>query len=373
MLFRILLLSLSLVISSAYAATDVNLGVIYDAKDPQQMAAWQGVQLAVSQSQHDKKSDYKFSLIGIDASTTQSLIIAANNLQDKEKLPVILGLGGNAQITILAPIILSADKMARNKVLISADATSVDLLKQYAQQYFSVSASENVLAGAAAQFILNQLHRERVLVLYQNNNQSKKWANYFAEAFTHIQGNVALNKNLELGVTPELVEAIHAARGRVIYLAASNQEAIAYIKQLRQAGIKLPIMLSADLNGMTLDKNWAEGVFYTTQTYFDKNFESDEMTAFLKQYNEQYKKKPSSTQVVLGYDATLLAIMAIRQADSLDADKIAQAIKKMQMFPAASGLMNFVALTPLKVVTIIKITNGKTNIAAMSRPQYIAQ
>ena len=373
MLFRILLLSLSLLLSSAYAATNVNIGVIYDAKDPQQLAAWQGAQLAIAQSQHDQKSDYKFSLVSIEANNTQSLTIAASNLQDKEKLPVILALGGNAQISVLAPIILSADKMATNKVLISADATSVALLKQYTQQYFSVSASENVLSGAAAQFIFNQLHRERALVLYQNNSQSKQWADYFVEAFTHIQGDVALNKNLELGVTPELIQAIHAARGRVIYLAASNSDAIAYIKQLRQAGIKLPIMLSADLNGTTFDKAWADGVFYTTQTYFDKNFESDEMESFLKLYTEQDKKQPSSTNAVLGYDTALLAITAIRQADSLEPAKIAQAIKKMQMFPAASGIMNFAPLTPLKVVTIIKLTAGKANIAAMSRPQYIAK
>ncbi len=373
MLFRILLLSLSLLLSSAYASTNVNLGVIYDAKDPQQLAAWQGAQLAVAQSQNDKKSDYKFSLIAVEASTTQSLTIAASNLQDKQKLPIILSLGGNAQVSILAPIILSADKMATNKVLISTDATSVALLKRYTQHYFSVSASENVLSGAAAQFIFNQLHRERALVLYQNNNQSKEWADYFTEAFTHIQGNVALNKSLELGVTPELVAAIHAARGRVIYLAASNQDAIVYIKQLRQAGIKLPIMLSADLSNTPLDKTWADGLFYTTQTYFDKNFESDEMESFLKLYTEQYKKKPSSTKVVLGYDTALLAMTAIRQADSLEPVKIAQAIKKMQMFPAASGIMNFAPITPLKVVTIIKLTAGKANIAAMSRPQYIAK
>ena len=356
MLFRILLLSFGLFLSSAYAVTNVNIGVIYDPNDPQQKAAYQGAQLAVGQSQKDDKSEYKFTLV---PNSTQA--------------PVILSLDGNASITANAPSILPVATMATNSVLISASATSVELLQQYPQHYFSVSASDAVLAGAAAQFIFNQLHRERALVLFQNNKESQDFADYFSHAFLHLKAQVVLTKPIVGQITPELVEEIHTARGRVIYLAASGSQAINYIKQLRQAGVKLPIMLSADLSNVTLDKTWAEGIFYTTQTYFDKNFESDEMTAFLKQYTEQYKAKPKSTATVLGYDAALLAITAIRNAHSIDPQKIAVTIKNMKMFPAASGLINFSPPIPLKVVTIVKLTNGKANIAAMSQPQYIAK
>lgn len=358
MLTRILLLILSVLVSSTYAATKVDIGVIYDPKDPQQKAAYQGVQLAIAQSQNIKKSEYKFSVIEVEANNTQ--------------VPVILALGGNNQVAVLGPIILPADKIVSDKVLISAGATAVNLLQQYPQHYFSVSASDNVQAGAAAQFIFNQLHRERAIVLAQDNTESAHFADYFVGAFTHINGEIVLNKSLAAGVTPELLDEIHAARGRVIYLAANNQDVINYIKQLRQAGVKLPIMLSADLIGVTLDKTWAEGVFYTTQTYFDKNFESDEMESFIKLYTEQYQKKPANLNIVLGYDTALLAMTAIRRADSTEPQKIANAIKQMKMFPAAGGLINFQALTPLKVVTIIKLTNGKASIAAMSTPQYIA-
>ena len=97
------------------------------------------------------------------------------------------------------------------------------------------------------------------------------------------------------------------------------------------------------------------------------------MASFLKLYTEQYKTKPKGTATVLGYDAALLAITAIRNANSTDPQKIAIAIKNMHMFPAASGLINFNAPIPLKVVTVVKLTNGKANIAAMNRPQYIAK
>jgi branched-chain amino acid transport system substrate-binding protein len=360
MLLRVLLISLSFVISSAYAAANVNIGVIYDPKDPQQIAAYQGAQLAVLESQKNDpksdKSDYKFTLV-------------PNNT----KAPVVLSLDGNAQVTTLAPAILNPQTMATNSVLISASATSVALLQQYPQHYFSVSASDTVLAGAAAQFIFNQLHRERAMVLFEYNQESTNFANYFTDAFKHINGEVVFNEPIEGQITPELVEGLHTARGRVIYLAANAQQSISAIKQLRQAGVKLPIILSADLVSTPIDKSWADGVFYTTQTYLDKNFESDEMASFLKLYNEQYKAKPKGTNVVLGYDAALLAITAVRNANSTDPQKITAAIKNMKMFPAASGLVNFSALTPLKVVTIVKLTNGKASIAAMSMPQHISQ
>jgi branched-chain amino acid transport system substrate-binding protein len=80
---------------------------------------------------------------------------------------------------------------------------------------------------------------------------------------------------------------------------------------------------------------------------------------FVTEYQKKYGKLPSGT-AVLGFDGYLLAIDAIKRADSTDPIKIRDAIAATKGFAGAAGVVNLDQNgDPIKSAVIKEVKNGK--------------
>ena len=80
---------------------------------------------------------------------------------------------------------------------------------------------------------------------------------------------------------------------------------------------------------------------------------------FVDEYQKKYGKLPSGT-AVLGFDGYLLAIDAIKRANSIDPVKIRDAIAQTKGFAGAAGYVTLDANgDPIKSAVIKEVKGGK--------------
>ena len=98
-------------------------------------------------------------------------------------------------------------------------------------------------------------------------------------------------------------------------------------------------------------------------TYFTNHFspdaENSEVKAFVVNYQKEYKQKPLAC-AVLGYDSVKLLADAMQRANSVDAQKVAEALAATKNFKAVTGSL---ALDKnhdaVKSVAIIEYKGGR--------------
>lgn len=268
----------------------------------------------------------------------------------------------------------AAVKLAKTgKVVITAGSTPMRLVRQ---NIFPSSFNDKVQAAAAAQYIMAQMHLARVFVLYQPSMVgSDELRQNFALSFRHLKGKLVGGVSLATGkITPEIMDQINSSHPNVLYIVADNKMTPKLIKQLRDSDNSLPIMLtsSADASQISeLGKATADNIYFTTEGYYDNNFMDDNMEAFVKAYTAEYKQKPDNIFSAIGYDNVQLLAAAMKKAKSSSAAKVATALKRLTNFKGVTADLDMSQNPPSSIVTVVKILNAKSRIAAMVIPQYI--
>ena len=354
----------------------ITIGAIYNTQGvqaPLDQPSLRGAQLAIEQINAKGGVLGKKLRLRIEEGNSKVKVIQqlAKKISSDKSISVVIGLSDNGMVKAAASALLQA-----GKVFITSGATSPTLLLRFPQRFFLAAFTDNIQAAAAAQFITKQMYRQRAIVLYQQNMAyARALSHYFIDAFEHFNGHVIYRRallNRQLSATT--LSAIKNVHANIIFLAAGPSVAPELIKQLRQAHIAIPIMggdsfVAADI---TPDgEQIANDIYFTTHGYFDKNFMQDSMLNFIKAYKKKYQEPPSNIFAALGYDAVELAVAGMRKADSLQANKIAQAIKGMHTFAALTGTLDLSNKLPSKTVTVVKIIHAKARIAALIIPQYL--
>jgi branched-chain amino acid transport system substrate-binding protein len=157
-------------------------------------------------------------------------------------------------------------------------------------------------------------------------------------------------------------------------LQASDAGALA--KQIRDAGITLPLMGGDGYDGPELvgvGGQAAENVYFTTHAMMDPVNGTDKVKAFIKAYNAEYGHDPESAFAALGYDAVYLMADAIKRAGSTDPAAIRDALANTKGFEGVTGTITYnpPSRIPQKTVAIIEIVNGKYTLAAEVVPEKV--
>lgn len=365
-----------LIANSLFAVSTINIGAIYNtsgAQAPLDQSSLQGAKLAVDEI--NAKGGVLGQKIQLKIASGNSKILEIQKLAGKmagdTSIPVVVGLSDNDMVAAAAPPILKA-----GKVFITSGGTSPQLLMEFPQRFFLTAFTDNAQAAAAAQFAIKQMHRQRAIVLYQPNMAyTRDLAHYFVMAFQHFNGKILYQQAIDGDNLPlSKLNAWQKLPGTMLFVSAGPSQAPKIIKQLRAAGIKLPIFsgdsyVAKDI--VAQDPQAATDIYFTTHGYFDKAFMEPEMQHFVVDYRKKYRQAPSSIFTALGYDAVQLAAAGIRKAGSTAPNKIAAALKSLHNFAAVTGELDLGGKIPIKTVTLVKIIKGKARIAALVIPQYV--
>lgn len=263
---------------------------------------------------------------------------AAQRLVDKDKVSVVLGSWGSSLSMAAGPIVLDAKVPA---IGLSCTNPLVTLGNDY---YFRVCFIDPFQGTVMANYAFNQAKAKTAVIVQEvSNDYSVGLAKFFTDSFKKLTGNEncilsVVNYNTgDQDFTAQLT-SIKALNPDVIFAPGNYTESALVMKQARELGIK-----AAFLGGDTWEtpefidvgKKLVEGA--TFSTFFAAEGATSGMPKiFVDAYNAKYNKEPAAV-TALGFDGYLVAIDAIKRADSLDTVKIRDAIAATKGFEGAAG------------------------------------
>lgn len=277
-------------------------------------------------------------------------------LISRDKVVVILGEITSGRTLEAAPI-----AQAAKIPLISPGATNVEVTAK-GNYIFRVCFIDDFQGTVMAKFARDTLQLKRVAILSSvSSAQSVGLAKYFRERFTSASTVIAAEQKYSEGEKDFRAQltAIKAAGADGIFVPGYYAEAALICKQARDLGLTLPLLgvdgwESPDL--LAIAGAAAEGCYLST------HFSPESKAPVVVAFNERYQKRwgiSANALSVLGYDATMLAIDAIRRAGSTDGAKIRDALAATQNYPAVTGAITFDAnRNPTKNAVVLTVKNG---------------
>ena len=281
----------------------------------------------------------------------------AKKLLSRDKVIAILGEVTSGRTLEVAPLAQSA------KIPLIASGATNPAVTQKGDYVFRVCFIDDFQGTVMAKFARDTLKLKRVAILSSvSSAQSVGLAKYFRERFTSASTVIAAEQKYSEGDKDFRAQltAIKAAGADGIFVPGYYAEAALICKQARDLGLTLPLLgvdgwESPDL--LAIAGAAAEGCYLST------HFSPESKAPVVVAFNERYQKRwgiSANALSVLGYDATMLAIDAIRRAGSTDGAKIRDALAATKDYPAVTGAITFDAhRNPTKNAVVLTVKNGK--------------
>ncbi len=221
------------------------------------------------------------------------------------------------------------------------------------------------LAGEAlAVYAFNSLRARRAAVLFDTATPyNVTLARSFRARFTALGGTVvaeeAFTDERMVVEFRSILERVRRARPTVLLSPNYYRATAAIATQLREMGVRIPILAGEGVNSPDFPLIGGEAV---EGTVFPVHFAPDEsrqaVVRFRARYLSAYKRDPDAF-AALAYDAAKLLHAALVRAGSTDAEAIRAALVQTQNFPGVTGTMTYAgAQTPRKDVPLLRVKNG---------------
>ena len=290
-------------------------------------------------------SDVKF-IIGPD---TSSGSLACVNTADKEKIPMITPYGTNPDITV--------------------DPSS----KQVHPYVFRTAFIDTFQGKVMADFAVTNLKAKTAAIYVDNSSDyAKGLQKFFVDEFGAKGGQVVseeayLQKDTDFKAA---LTKIKAANPDIIFVPGYYQEVGMIVKQARELGITQPIVGGDGWDSAKLIE--IAGADNLNNCYFGNHYSaddtSDEVKTFVANYQKAYNVKPDAP-AALAYDSVMILAKAIKDANSLDADKVKDALAKISNLKAVTGTITYDENhDPVKSAVILTFKEGKQSFVTKIQP-----
>jgi branched-chain amino acid transport system substrate-binding protein len=259
--------------------------------------------------------------------------------------------------------------------------TAGQIVKDVGPSTFMIVAPDNEGAAAGGQYACETGYRNAYLLGSPEIPYTKLLPQYFADAFAHdCDGKITGEDTYKIGQTDfgTQVTKIQNANPQpdVIYTSIFVPDSGVFLKQLRSAGVTIPVVtvdgndssLFVDSGGSAVD-----GVVYTTHAFptpgsLDEKFISD--------YTQLMGKKPESNTIeAMGRDNIYVFAEAAARAGSTDPKAILDQVLALKDFQLVTGKMSLdpESRLPVKEVTLVKMKGTDFTFLDAFTPEYIPQ
>lgn len=217
-------------------------------------------------------------------------------------------------------------------VVITSNASNVALTEKGYTRFFRIVANDRVQADADAAFLVDNLGARRAAVLYNDTAYGRGLHDEMNRALTGLGAEIVLARGVTEGQNRFLdeVEAIRAAQPDAIFYAGYEIEAPYLRADLAEAGVTIP-MLASDgaFLAATIDEaaGLAEGMYISA---FGPSPAAAADPAWIEAYQAVEYRNPD-TYSINGYAAAEVLLAGVEKANSLDADRIAEAIRGLSL------------------------------------------
>jgi len=379
--FLLGLVALLFIIGCEKKTETIKIGAIYNLEGSQMFLDFpssEGAKLAINElNKSGGILGKKLELILLDGKTDIPTIkAAAKKLIEKDKVSAIIGFSDTDMVLAAAPIAAEA-----KIVFITSGATSPKLPQQVKDYLFLACFGDNVQTAAGADYAFNTLNLKTSYLLIDTEMEfTLILAEYFKECYLNMGGDIILEDTYKGGSRDFLkqIKKLNTldAMPDMLYISSGPDDIGFIIKQFREAGIETPIIGADGFDTPLLTAtagNLADNVFFATH-YFaeEETAESDLIKNFITSYKTEYGNTPGGF-AALGYDAIMLLANAIKNAGSIDSEKIRTALLSTIDFQGVTGKISYEngSRIPNKGVTIVEVKDSKFNFITSIVPQNV--
>lgn len=291
-----------------------------------------------------------------------------------QKVVAVAGLNDTTFVLAAGPIAQKA------KVpFVTAGATAPQIPEQVGDYMFMAPFGDDAQAFAIADHANKTLKAKNAWVLTdQAYDFTLTLSKFFKQRWEKLGGKVALEDIYRSGDVDFSAQITRLRSLRpapdVLFVSAIPNEAGLIVKQVRQAGIKTPVIsgdgfdtpLVVDVPG----KELADNVHFSTHAYVQADSPKPVVKKFVEAYQKEYGKPPENAFAALGYDTLKLVADALKRAGAADPQKLREALAATKGFEAVTGTIGYSggSRVPKKGVTIIKVAGGKLQFAGEITP-----
>lgn len=149
----------------------------------------------------------------------------------------------------------------------------------------------------------------------------------------------------------------------VVFISAIPNEAGLTVKQIREAGLPLPIVsgdgFDTELVVTVPGPKLANDVYFSTHTY--REDQRPEVLAFIEAYKKEYGRPPENAFAPLGFDAVGLIADAVKRAGTTEKAALRKALAATRGYKSVTGEISYTRPSgvPAKAVSIIGVKNGQ--------------
>lgn len=259
----------------------------------------EGVRFAVDRLNEGKGRRF---LVRLPPAGVANDVALAEALRDDPEVIGVVGGADNAAVfATLGTYADTAEAGARALPLVSP-AAAASRLSGVNAWFFRVTPNDKDVARFAARWVRDSLPARRAVVVYRNDAVGRDWSNTFADAFGRSGGVVIVRRPYLAGIT-EWEAYAHLMRKlapEVILFAGDGEDLAGFQRALRDQGIPIPVVGSADAapeEGADL----VAGMRYVAV----RGSVTNEGRAFLQRYQERRRRAPV-TVTTLAYDAAIV-------------------------------------------------------------------
>jgi branched-chain amino acid transport system substrate-binding protein len=221
-------------------------------------------------------------------------------------------------------------------VVITPTASEVALTAQGYRNFFRINASNDVQAKVGAEYLVQNLGARRVAVLYNDDPYGIDLGRLVAGELSLLGAQVPLSLQVQVEQNRFEIEVseIAAAGVDAIYYAGYEVECPYLRADLRDAGLDALTFMASDgcFLAATIDNSdgAAEGMYVSG---FAPSPKSAVDQAWIQAYQAVDYRNPD-TYSINGYSAMQVLVDGVKNAGSLSADNVADAIRRLDITTA---------------------------------------
>jgi branched-chain amino acid transport system substrate-binding protein len=300
----------------------------------------------------------KIEIISYDSRADKlEAVNAAKRMIEQDKVVAIIGPGqsgvANAvrEVNNSAKVPLVATTATNPTVTVADDGKVVP----YTFRVCFIDPFQGTVAG---QFAMKDLGAKTAAVLYDIGDEYSQYlGQYFTAAFEKSGGKIVANEAFRSGELDFRAQLGKIKEGNpdVVFIPTMQKEAALAAKQARELGITAKLMGgdgwgSPDI--FDLSGNAIDGGYFVNITAMEDPAIQD----FLKDYRAKYKVEPVMPNPVLGYDAVLWLVDALKRSGGEGGDKLNAAMEATKNLQVLTGMLTIDPAThnPLNKPAVIQ-------------------
>lgn len=316
-----------------------------------------GIELAISQRPNILGKKINFIYADSKSERIEAINIY-NKLAGNKNICGIID-GGNS---MLAEDVASVSQKKPLPLIVST--ASLEKITSYGKNIFRIAGSDKTQGECMAQFALKDLGLENKTgaVLYnKENSYSIMLAKSFIESFKQNGGEILIQQdylNSDTDFSLQL-NKIMMLKPEVLFLPDYAYNVVLILEQIKNKNLDIKVLGSDTCENVI---NQSSNKLFPSQIYFCTNYFYDNPSyknkAFVKAYEDKYKKKPS-TFSALAYDSCNILLDAIEKTQSIKYDDIIKSLNEIS-FNGVTGRLKFSDnRNPIRDLNIIKISDGQ--------------